>query len=250
MHLTSYDFRNFYNTFGGRILRRIIRDHIQDFWPDVKGLRVLGYGYAVPYLRPYLGEAERVFAIMPAIHGALNWPPEGKSLVCLSGEAELPLETNSIDRILLIHSLEFTESMRLLFDELSRVLKSNGRILIVVPNRIGLWARAEWSPFGQGRPYSLSQIEHFLRDHLFVHERTKNALFVPPVRSNIFLRSAGSFEKMGPYILPGMGGLNFVEASKQIYAGRAIPARSHATAKARPAIATNPTPKNLREASV
>jgi SAM-dependent methyltransferase len=220
MYRSAYDLKSFYNGKIGRIVRRILRERIREIWPDMKGLRVVGCGYATPYLRSYMKEAERVIALMPAAQGVHAWPsgPDEKNLVFLAEESEIPLETNSVDRILLIHDLEFSELLKTNLQEIWRILKSNGRLLIVVPNRAGLWARADWSPFGQGTPYSASQIQNYLRDNLFVHERTEEALFVPPLKYSLFLQSAGLFEWIGIKFLPFVAGVHIVEASKQIYA--------------------------------
>jgi SAM-dependent methyltransferase len=220
MYRSVYDLKSFYNSAMGRMVRRILRERIREFWPNVRGLRVMGCGYATPYLRMYNEEegAERVVAIMPVSQGAHDWPPEGPCAVALAESAELPIETNSIDRVILIHDLEFSEFLKSQLQEVWRVLKSNGRLLVIVPNRAGFWARADWSPFGLGTPYSASQIEFYLRDNMFVHERTEGALYVPPIRSGVFLRSAEFFEKHGRKFLPFMAGVHMVEASKQIYA--------------------------------
>jgi SAM-dependent methyltransferase len=228
MYPSAYDLKNFYNTLGGRIVRKVLRERILEFWPDqqVKDLRVLGLGYTTPYLRPYMPYAERIVGVMPPGQGAHHWPPDGKNLVCLGSEVDLPLETNSVDRILMVHALEFSGFYQPLFEELWRVLKSNGRLLMIVPNRMGLWARADWSPFGQGTPFSARQVEDFLRDNLFTHERTEKALFVPPFRRDLFLRSASYLEKTGRLLLPALGGVHIVEASKQLYAGTGKLARA------------------------
>jgi len=215
---TAYDLRSFYKTFGGRIVRKLIREKLVTMWPDVKGLRLLGCGYAVPFLKPYM-ESERTAAVMFSGQGMHHWPEDADNLTCFCDETDLPFETNSVDRIVLVHSLEFTGLLKPAFEELWRVLKSNGRILIVVPNRRGLWARAEWTPFGRGTPYSGTQVEEFLRENLFIPERTERALFIPPFKSQTLLRSASFWEKIGRMICPAMGGVLFVEASKQIYAG-------------------------------
>lgn len=203
----------------GRIVRRVLQQRIAEFWPDVRGLSVMGYGYPSPYLRMFLnGDAERVFGIMPAGQGAHAWPQNERNLIALSEETELPIETNSIDRVLMIHSLEFAELMKPNLQEIWRVLKSNGRLLVVVPNRNGLWARGDWSPFGQGTPYSATQIIHYLKDNLFIHERTEEGLFMPPYKATMLMKSAGMFEYLGRNILPFGAGVHMVEASKQIYA--------------------------------
>ncbi|MBU0858467.1 MAG: class I SAM-dependent methyltransferase, partial [Alphaproteobacteria bacterium] len=204
------------------LLRRIMA-----FWPDVKGLRVMGCGYATPYMKALrAGGTERVFAIMQAGQGVHGWPDDGANLVALTDEAELPLETESVDRILLIHGLEHAEFPDALMRELWRILKSNGRILLIVPNRLGLWARADWTPFGHGRPWSMGQIHHFLEDNMFIHERTDRALFMPPFRSFLMLRSAYLIESIGRRVFPGLAGVYIVEAGKQIYAARGKAARN------------------------
>lgn len=220
MYRSVYDLKSFYNSAMGRMVRRIMRERIREFWPNVRGLRILGCGYATPYLRMYNEEegAERVVAIMPASQGAHDWPPEGPCAVALAEQAELPIETNSIDRAILIHDLEYSEFLQSALQEVWRVLKSNGKVLIIVPNRTGLWAQADWSPFGQGTPYTASQIEFYLRDNRFVHERTEGALFVPPTRSALTLKMASFCEKYFRKFFPFLPGVHMVEASKQIYA--------------------------------
>lgn len=226
---SAYHLRNFYKTLGGRIVRRLVRERLLDLWPETKQLRVLGAGYATPYMAPYVDDAERSVCMMFTGQGVHHWPEDGKNLTCLADETDLPFETNSIDRVLLIHSLEFTGFLKPAFEELWRVLKSNGRIIIVVPNRMGLWSRADWTPFGCGMPYSAGQVEEFLRDNLFIPERTERGLFVPPFRNETLLRSASLWEKAGRVLCPAMGGLIFVEASKQIYAGTGKLSRSRKT---------------------
>lgn len=218
MHIEINDLKTFYAERAGRVVRRILRAHIKDFWPDCSGLRIMGFGFAGAYLKSFKLEAERVFAIMPSTMGVDYWPRNEQNLVCLSEEYNFPLETNSVDRIIVIHSLEFTDHLNPAYEELWRVLKSTGRMIVVVPNRMGFWSRADWSPFGQGTPYTASQVRKLLIDHKFVHERTKKVLYVPPFFRSLFLPLAQIFEVMGQYICPALCGVHMVEVSKQIYA--------------------------------
>lgn len=219
MYRSVYDVKTFYNTPSGQMVHRVLAARLKKFWPDVRGLRVMGCGYAVPYLDGFSEGAERVLAMMPSGQGADHWPPARKNLVYLCDEARLPIENSSVDRILLIHNLECCEDLQDTLREVWRVLKANGRLLVVVPNRTGFWARADWSPFGQGSPFSLSQICFYLRDNLFVQESTESALFTPPLRWSFVLKSSRVFERVGRNILPFMCGVHIVEASKQLYAG-------------------------------
>lgn len=215
---TAYDLKEFYACRTGRMIRRLVRERLIALWPDAKGLRVLGSGYALPYLRPYLDKSERVMAQLPRNIDAHHWPEEGRNLVMLSSASELPVETNSIDRLIVIHGLEFSENPADTFAEYWRVLKSAGRMIVVVPNRLGLWSRIDWTPFGYGTPFSQKQIGQFLRDQGFVIEARCGALFVPPVFRGILLGVADIFEKAGGYLCPGFGGVHVIEVSKQVYA--------------------------------
>lgn len=225
MQIEIGDLKTFYAERTGRVVRRIIRAHIQDLWPDCKSMRMMGFGFAATYLKPYKDKAERVFSVMPRSMGVYYWPRNGDNLVCLSEEYNLPLETNSVDRIIVIHSLEFSDYVQPTYDELWRVLKSTGRMIVVVPNRMGFWSRAVWSPFGQGTPYSATQVRKLLNAHKFVHERTKKVLYVPPFLRSIFLPFAQVFEVLGQYICPALCGVHMIEVSKQIYAqkGKGVP---------------------------
>jgi len=115
-------------------------------------------------------------------------------------------------------------------------------LIVIAPNRRGLWSRADWSPFGQGTPYSRDQLRFFLRDNLFVYERSTTALYTPPIRWNIVRKSFESLEKYLPWFLPGIGGVHVVEASKQIYSGITQTAESKVIVRGRHGILPNPVP--------
>jgi SAM-dependent methyltransferase len=217
MFVDVVDLRDFYRTRLGQVACRQLRARIRKVWPDVTGMRVVGLGFATPYLRPFLGEAERVFALMPASQGVLPWPIGEKNLVALADEGELPLQDYSIDRVLLLHGLEFSERSRALLNEVWRVLAGGGRLLVLVPNRRSLWAVNSSTPFGQGSPYSHPQLVRLLRDAKFTPERAEAALFVPPAKSRMILRSAGALERIGARWFNRFGGVVMIEATKQLY---------------------------------
>ena len=212
------DLRDFYETQLGAMARRMIRRGIRAMWPDVKGQRVLGLGYATPYLRQFLTEAERTLAFMPASKGVLHWPSEGRGLTALVDEVELPLPDLSVDRVLLVHGLESSEYQSDMLREAWRVLTGEGRLLIVAPNRGGIWARLERTPLGWGQPYSAAQLSRLLRDNMFTPTRSRRALYIPPLRTRALLRSAPAWERIGSRWFPTFGGVVLVEAGKQLYA--------------------------------
>ena len=217
------DLRNFYAQQLGVVARRFVGRCVRARWHDTRALRVLGVGYPTPYLGLFREEAERCLAMMPATQGVIRWPSSRAALTALVEEDELPLTDSAVDRVLLVHALEMSADPVELLREAWRVLAAGGRLLAVVPNRRGLWARMDTTPFGQGRPYSRSQITQLLRDAWFTPTGWDEALYVPPVSRNWFLRSAGAWERTGATLSAPFAGVHIVEATKQVY--RAIPAR-------------------------
>ena len=212
------DLRDFYRSALGQVARRMIRRAIQRVWPDLHGMRLLGVGYATPFLSALSAETERTIAVMPASLGVLGWPPEGPNVVALADEGELPFADYSIDRVLLVHALETSDEVRGMLKEIWRVLAGGGRVLIVAPNRRGIWARLDRTPFGSGRPYTQSQLSQLLRDEQFTPIGSDTALFVPPATGRMVRRSAAAWERIGRRWFPTFAGVLLVEATKQIYA--------------------------------
>ncbi|HEY1260899.1 MAG TPA: methyltransferase domain-containing protein [Stellaceae bacterium] len=212
------DLRDFYLTGLGQVARRMIRRAVRRVWPDLRGMRLLGIGYATPFLSALSPDTERTVALMPASLGVLGWPADGRNLVALADEAELPFADYSIDRVLLVHALETREPAGPMLKEIWRVLAGGGRLLIVAPNRRGIWARLDRTPFGSGRPYTMSQLSQLLRDELFTPIGSDAALFIPPARKRMILRAAPAWERIGSRWFPRFAGVVLIEATKQIYA--------------------------------
>src|SRR5436305_14761187 len=212
------DLRDFYRTALGQVARRMIRRAVQRIWPDLHGHRLLGIGYATPFLSALAPDTERTVGLMPASLGVLRWPPDGRNAAVLAEEGELPFADYSIDRVLLVHALETSEEVRAMLKEVWRVLAGGGRVLIVVPNRRGIWARLDRTPFGSGRPYTLSQLSQLLRDEQFTPVGSGTALLIPPAQRRLIRRSAPAWERIGRSWFPTFAGVLLVEATKQIYA--------------------------------
>jgi SAM-dependent methyltransferase len=248
MSLDVVDLRNFYAQRLGQVARRFVGRGIRARFADTRGLRVLGVGYPTPYLGLFREEAERCLAFMPAAQGVMKWPTERPGLAALADEFAFPLADAAVDRVLLVHSLEMSQEADTLLREVWRVLAAGGRVLAVVPNRRGLWARMDSTPFGHGRPYSRSQITQLLRETWFTPTGWSEALYVPPVARAWFLRSAVAWERAGSTISAPFAGVHIVEASKQVY--RAIPVRRERrrlVPALRPALAPSPGGARLQD---
>jgi SAM-dependent methyltransferase len=225
----------FYGTAQGAVTGRVLRERLVGLWPDMRGQAVLGIGYAAPYLRLWRDQARCCIALTPAQMGAARWPAGAANLSLTAEEDALPFPDLVFDRVLLVHGLEAADNARRMLREVWRVLKDDGSLIVVVPNRSGMWAYLESTPFGQGQPYSAGQIGRLLAASLFRVERRDSALWMPPSRRRLILRGAPLFERTGRRWMPGLGGVTITEAVKDVYAAmpvRAVPRRRLVLAEA------------------
>lgn len=220
MHLDVLDLRQFYyRTRLGRIAQKSVRNQVLELWPNVAGETVVGFGFAAPLLRPYLGQAARVLALMPGAQGVMPWPAGETNVSVLCSETKWPLPAGMADKLICMHGLETSQHPSAVLEECGRVLAPGGKALFIVANRGGLWARRDVTPFGFGQPYSLRQLEAQLRSHGFVPERHRAALFAPPSHARFWLKSSDLVERMGRKLSTHYaGGVIILEASKQVYA--------------------------------
>ena len=237
MWLDVSHLHRFYQSPLGKLTQRILLQRVRRNWPDLTGQRVLSIGYGVPYMRHIKDRAERTLATMPESQGVIRWPPNERNLAVLADERKLPFPDNSMDRVLLVHAIEFTEHLRPMLRETWRVLASGGRLLVVAPNRRGVWARIEGTPFGHGQPYSQSQLNRLLRDNLFLPTQADTALYAPPSNRRMMRRLSPAWERLGRRWLRPFSGVVLMEAEKQVYAASSRKAGQEASrAKIRPAL--------------
>ncbi|MEI4234419.1 methyltransferase domain-containing protein [Roseovarius sp. D22-M7] len=220
MHLDVQDLRNFYyRSELGRAVQKTLRGQIAEFWPEAHGQTVAGFGFAVPFLRPYLAESRRAVGLMPGPQGVIGWPQGKPNISVLCEETMWPIETGHVDKLLVVHGLETSERPGALLNECYRVLGPGGSALFIVPNRAGLWSRSDRTPFGFGRPYTQTQLETQLKDHEFLPERHVTCLFQPPSDRPFWRKTAGVWERLGARLTLAMaGGVLIVEATKRVQA--------------------------------
>ncbi len=217
MHLDIVDLRTFYGSALGQSARRYLSQFVARRWGNCAGLSVMGVGYATPFIGQFREAAVRVMAFMPAEQGVVNWPTGAPTAAALVEATMLPLPDSCIDRVLVVHALEVSETPRELLAEVWRILTPGGSMILIAPNRGGLWSRVDTTPFGHGQPYSRGQLRDLMRATWFSPTHWGEALYGPPFARRLFLRLAPAFEAFGArFSLPGAGVLA-VEATKQLY---------------------------------
>jgi SAM-dependent methyltransferase len=217
MSIDAREAAAFYSSQLGSLTAQLLRQKLATLWPSCARLDVLGLGYTAPYLELWRAEAQSCIAFSPSQVGATPWPAGQPCLTCLGEEDALPFPDLSFDRILMVHGLEQADHARRALREVWRLLKDDGRLIVVAPNRRGVWAYAESTPFGHGQPYSDGQLSRVLNALFFRVERQEAALFAPPLSWHLTEKGFALWERAGKNIAPQLAGLTIAEASKDLH---------------------------------
>ena len=232
MPLDVLTLQSFYGSPLGGVARRLIGRVIRERWDSSAGLSIAAVGYGAPYLERFRDGARRCLALMPAQQGVAIWPDAGRCAAALVDAQMLPLPDGSVDRLLLAHALEAADRPDALLEELWRITAPEGRMIVIVPSRRGVWARTDSTPYGQGLPYSKSQLRDLLHRVDFSPIFWGEALYAPPVAKPFMMRSATTIERIGAALGAPFAGVHIVEAIKQVH--RPIGVRAVARARLAP----------------
>lgn len=211
--------RDFYASALGIRVQETLCNHLNLCWPDLSHKRVLGLGYALPYLSMLRACPQQCFAFTLARQGSVPWPCSDRVATALVFEENLPLPDSSVDCILLIHALEYAENVRETLNEIWRVLVPSGRLIVVVPNRSGFWACNDYTPFGYGEPYSRQQIMRLFEETHFISETIEEIIHYMPSPHRVVPVFSRFFELLARYLLPYFRGLLICQAKKCVSHG-------------------------------
>ena len=222
MKLDVIELKEFYSgTELGRTTKQLINRVLGTKINSGSGSLTIGFGYACPFLEDEIkiSQNKDFLLLMPSEQGVVSCPEEPKSVSALVDEVSWPINTSSADIILISHGLEVSDNQDLLLQEVLRVLKDSGKLIILVPNRTGFWARSDSTPFGYGKPYSISQLTDLLRKNQFQVDSITPSLYGFPAKKGYWLKSLLLWEKLGTKLNSFfLGGLLVVEARKDVYA--------------------------------
>jgi len=217
MPLDVLSLQSFYGSPLGGVARRLIGRVVRRRWDTASGLSIAAVGYGAPYLERFRDGARRCLALMPAEQGVMIWPEAERCAAALVDAQMLPLPDGSIDRLLLAHALEAADRPEALLEELWRITAPEGRMIVIVPSRRGVWARTDSTPYGQGLPYSKSQLRDLLQRAEFSPVFWDEALYAPPVDRPFMIKSATTIERVGGALGLPFAGVHIVEAIKQVH---------------------------------
>ncbi|MFG6465982.1 class I SAM-dependent methyltransferase [Roseateles sp. BYS87W] len=163
----------------------------------------------------------------------------------------LPFATASLDLVLLPHALEQAADAHALLREVDRVLRPEGRLILLGLNPASLWGmRQKLGPWlGRGEPYLPRDGEFIgywrLRDWLKLLnlevEAARFGVYRPPLRSEAWLQRWAWVDGVGARWWPVLGAVYFIQAVKRVRGTRMIglARNSRAAAKKAAAVALN-----------
>ena len=222
MRLDVIELKEFYyGTELGQTTKELINNILDKKINTETDSLTVGFGFACPFLESKIkdNDDKNFLLLMPNEQGVVSWPNKSKSVTALVDEVSWPVNTSAADLILISHGLEVSDNQDLLLQEVLRVLKDSGKLVILVPNRTGFWARSDSTPFGYGKPYSISQLTALLRKNQFQIESITPSLYGFPAKKGYWLKSLLLWEKVGKKLNSFfLGGLLVVEARKDVYA--------------------------------
>lgn len=136
----------------------------------------------------------------------------------------LPLQTDSIDVIVLPHILEFSERPHDVLREVDRILIPEGHVVILGFNPFSLWNLWRWARGRKGRvPWcahfiSATRMKDWLALLGFEVIDTRHYFFRPPLRHKGLLGKLAFLERLGQRGWPILGGAYGMVARKRVIA--------------------------------
>ncbi|MDP2193072.1 MAG: methyltransferase domain-containing protein [Alphaproteobacteria bacterium] len=219
MTFTVRTLKQFYQTPLGEVVRIYIEDVVHHFLtPLPHHETILGLGYVTPFLPHELHAKNAAMCFTFNQMGCMTWPNAARSTTAIVDAHALPITNQSVDRIILVHALEAAQHPILCIKELQRILKPGGQILIIFPNKNGLWSYSSATPFSYGQHFTSHELSVLLAEHQFQVVFEKKFLYFPPSQMLHTHSLFAPIEVFGAHFLPFFSGLNAICAKKSTLA--------------------------------
>jgi len=152
--------------------------------------------------------------------GATAGSPSAPALRCAA--VALPIASDSVDVVVLPHTLEFQGDPHQVLREVERVLIGEGHVVIAGFNPRSLWglwrlglAWSERSPWN-GRFLSMPRLRDWLQLLGFEVVYRQYYYYRPPMRYRLLIDRLGIMDKLGHHLAPMLGAAYLVVARKRI----------------------------------
>ena len=218
MNFNLDDLVKFYASDLGKTCVKIIQNKLNKIVIKQNNQKILGFGYLLPYILNNDLESKVNFLAIPSANNQIKWNKNNYNSSLELDEKALPFQDLHFDKILISHWFEVSSRLDLVIDELWRILKGQGKLILIIPNAFSLWAINENNPFGKCRPFSKYQIIRLLNSHGFEEIKVHYCLYHPPYHNKFILRNFQTIEFLGNKVFYKIGGVMIIEATKFNYA--------------------------------
>ena len=207
------DLDAYYRTSEGQKTAQLLAHDILTLWPDISGITEIAVGFPFAIL-PH----RRIpCVLMPTRPGVAAWRGLSGIQTAEIESQHWPIATDSLDRMLITHALEFAPDPAEFLREAARCLCGSGKLILMVPHRGGLWARSGRTPFGHGIPFSRGQLHRLLLQSGLQPIAYHRSLILPPATLALPKSVQKSLERLGGRVARVLGGVLLVEATKMVY---------------------------------
>jgi len=134
----------------------------------------------------------------------------------------LPILSDSIDAVLMPHTLDFATDPHQVLREVERVLIPEGRVVIVGFNPLSLWGawrlmkKSSGGIPWQSQFLGLRRINDWLSLLGFDVEKTRHLMFRPPLQGQKIMERLACMERLGQRFWPLLSSVYVVQAVKRV----------------------------------
>ena len=146
----------------------------------------------------------------------------GMSAKVRANPSMLPVASDSVDLVILMHHLSNTDEPHAVLREAYRILIPEGKLVIIDFNPISLWGLRnlfqswlEHVPF-TGHFYTARRIDDWMRLLGFDQHRHLRIGYLPPIQKPSVIRHLGWLEKGMRKLSPALGAINLMVYTKNI----------------------------------
>ena len=177
------------------------------------------------------GEPDAFLALARTRRAALVALPGVPGAALIAEPAALPLQSDSVDVMLLPHTLEFEPDPHEVLREVGRVLRGEGELLVLGFEPLGAWALRDLftrggCPPGLRRKISESRLADWLKLLGFEVGAAERFLYAPPLRSLHTGKARGWLEHVGRRAWPRFSGAYLLHARKRVHSMTPVRLRS------------------------
>jgi len=168
------------------------------------------------------GEPGTFLALARTRRTALIALPGVPGATLIAEPAALPLLSDSVDVMLLPHTLEFEPDPHEVLREVGRVLRGEGELLVLGFEPLGSWSLRNaftrgGCPPGLRRTISESRLADWLKLLGFEVGTAERFLYAPPVRALHTGKARDWLERIGRRAWPRMSGAYLLHARKRVH---------------------------------